>query len=268
MPWHWAPSFVAVVVLWVSIWKLTSLTAPQSGPSNAEMGGDEDSAGQTARGTGQAVLARSSQASRVRESALPADVVIDAGHGGVDGGTSGNRIQEKNGTLEIAKVVAEELRTRGISVTMLRDRDIHIPKERRAEISNERPRLAFLSIHLNHGSMARGVETYFAKRRKAQTDDEGHLITTGMDDASGATSEQLANAVHSGVVSATGAADRGVRNGNAFLVLNSTHCPAILIECGFVSDSREAAKLKTLEYQKKIAKGVADGLQAFLGAGR
>jgi N-acetylmuramoyl-L-alanine amidase len=207
-------------------------------------------------------------AQAVSPQVLPVDIVIDAGHGGTDGGTSGHGILEKDGTLQISQRVAATLRQRGYKVVMTRDADVRVSKEERCALSNAVPRLAFVSVHLNHGPSARGIETYFAGTRKAAVQLIAWQQVGGKPspNARDTRSKKLADAVHKATILRTGAADRGVREENGFQILNGTACPSVLIECGFVSHADEAAKLKDSDYQQLLADGIADGLQTFLAA--
>ncbi len=215
------------------------------------------------------------------KSALPAPetsateaavIIVDAGHGGDDGGTQGNGILEKDGTLEIAKALTKELRRRGLPVLMTREVDVTLALEQRAALANEKPRLCFVSVHLNQSGSAKaeGIETYYAWPKKldvVRTLRTEWKVSNSMElaDERGL---RLAALVQKAAVKATGATERELRNNGQLIVLNSTLCPAILIECGFVSNKSEAEKLKSDDYQQKLAEGISDGIAEFLAASK
>ncbi|MBP7949838.1 MAG: N-acetylmuramoyl-L-alanine amidase [Verrucomicrobiales bacterium] len=197
----------------------------------------------------------------------PLAIVVDPGHGGEDGGTQGHDILEKNGTLEISLTLARELRKRGHVVVMTREIDETVSLSARRDLANAARRHCFVSIHLNHGdARASGIETFYGWPKRPElvaalrtqyavgtdapfADERGRL---------------LAEAVQKGALAATGAQERDIRNERQILVLNSVHCPSVLVECGFVSNKSEAARLKTEAYRQKLASGIADGIEQFL----
>ncbi|MEZ0276173.1 MAG: N-acetylmuramoyl-L-alanine amidase, partial [Roseimicrobium sp.] len=80
-------------------------------------------------------------------------------------------------------------------------------------------------------------------------------------------SEWLAQTLHKGIRAATGVENRGTRDSNYLVVMNS-ECPAVLIECGYLTNEAEARRLQTEDHQEKIAKAVAEGVKKFLLASR
>ena len=76
----------------------------------------------------------------------------------------------------------------------------------------------------------------------------------------------LAERVQAGICAATGARDRGVKNRPSLSVTRHTHCPAVLVECGFLTNADEARRIKTGAYQKQVARGIANGVEAYLEA--
>ncbi len=197
-------------------------------------------------------------------------IVIDPGHGGEDPGTQGNGLLEREGTLPIALALAEELRSRKFTVVMTRETDVTLSKEARSRIGNEPGRLCFVSVHLNHADSPRtaGVETYYAWPKRPQILQElmaAHPLPDGqvLEDQRG---RLLAEAVHQAALATTQANDREVKNNPNLLVLNSVRVPSILIECGFVSNKAETDKLRTPSYQQDLARGIANGIEAYLTA--
>jgi N-acetylmuramoyl-L-alanine amidase len=194
------------------------------------------------------------------------EIVIDAGHGGEDGGTQGNGILEKEGALEIALEVAEELKSRGYRVTLTRESDVTLSLDQRAALANAREPLCFISIHLNRSAApsAQGIEVFYAWPKKPDVlrDLRTELELKPGQSFTDHRGRMLAEMVQNALITRTSAQRREVQN-NQLVVLNSTRSPAILVECGFVSNEDEAALLQKQSYQRKLARGIADGVAEF-----
>jgi len=195
-------------------------------------------------------------------------VLVDAGHGGGDGGAVWNGIIEKNLALTLAIQLKEQLRQLGVDVVMTRSRDEFVSLERRAEKAEEHKVDALVSLHLNSAgdeAGVRGIETYYStnKSLRAVRSMQAALqlaSTVGLKDRRG---EKLAAAVQRMAVQATGAVNRGTKE-RAYTVVHGAYCPSILVECGFISNPAEAERLKTKAYQVKLTSGIAKGVVAFL----
>ena len=195
-------------------------------------------------------------------------IVIDAGHGGDDPGTQGNGLFEREGTLPIAQALAKELRERKYTVVMTRETDVTLPLEARSRIGNDGGKLCFVSIHLNHSDSSRttGIETFYGWPKRIEILKElaiSHPAPTGsrVEDQR---SRLLAESIHRSVLTTTQANDREVKNNPNLHVLNSVRVPSVLIECGFVSNKGETEKLRSSDYQITLAKGIANGIEAYL----
>lgn len=178
--------------------------------------------------------------------AIAATIVLDPGHGGHDpGGIPGQRVVEKHAALDVALRLRSRLQSLGHNVIMTRSTDVFVELSRRVEISNRTPgKPLFISIHFNSApnSDARGIETYFYDRRGLA----------------------LAKSIHGRVVRASGEPDRGIRRAR-FYVLRYNRKPSVLLELGFLTNPREAAKVaKSAEYRQRLAFAVADGVCATL----
>ena len=141
--------------------------------------------------------------------------------------------------------------------------------EDRSGLANEVERLLFVSIHLNSGPGAvQGVETFFSepKSLEAQRVTRAGFKAMPGDVFSDRRGEGLASRVQAMVCSTTGAKDRGVKNRPGLAVTRHTHCPAVLIECGFLTNADEAMRLKTGAYRAQLARGMANGVEAYLDA--
>lgn len=168
-------------------------------------------------------------------------ICIDPGHGGESSpGAVYGGMEEKDAALQIGRMVARNLREVGFDVIMTRDTDEDVSLRRRCDIANDAGVDAFVSIHLNaaESRTAHGAETW-----------KWHTNTS-----------RLAEDVQTELVVATGAKDRGVKSSKTFYVLKHTVVSAIVIECGFMSNNKERAKLFDADYQEKIALGISKGI--------
>lgn len=215
-------------------------------------------------------------------------IFIDAGHGGKDGGAVGyKRIREKDIVIAITKETVRELKNRGYTVKTSRDRDVFIPLRDRTKLANRHDADLFVSVHAN--SIPRridikGIETYFlsparseratkvaAKENSADLKEMSHLsqetflsflnrekVTAANKFAIDIQKNILAN-LKKHYRSVT---DNGVREG-PFWVLVGAQMPAVLVEVGYITNPTEAKRMRTKQYQKLIAKGIADGVDSF-----
>lgn len=168
-------------------------------------------------------------------------VVIDAGHGGHDrGGIPGQRVAEKDMTLDVAQRLRNVLSAAGYHVVMTRDSDVFVPLPTRVAIANSYRNAIFVCIHFNatNRSGAEGIETYFFSR----------------------SSLPLASAIHHYVVGGAPSGNRGVRR-RGYYVLRKTSIPAVLVECGFLTNPTEAAYAQNASYRQKLADEIAAGIQ-------
>src|SRR5881397_3155527 len=168
-------------------------------------------------------------------------VVIDAGHGGHDrGGIPGQRIAEKDMTLDVAQRLRNVLAASGYRVVMTRDSDVFVPLGTRVAIANSYGNAIFVCIHFNATKRAgaSGIETYFYSRD----------------------SLPLASAIHYFVTGGAPSANRGVRR-RGYYVLRRTSIPAVLVECGFLTNPTEAAYAQSTSYRQKLAEEIAAGVR-------
>jgi N-acetylmuramoyl-L-alanine amidase len=174
-------------------------------------------------------------------SSSPITVVIDAGHGGHDrGGIPGQSVPEKDMTLDVAQRLRNVLAASGYRVVMTRDSDVFVPLGTRVAIANSYRNAIFVCIHFNSTQRrgAAGIETYFYSRD----------------------SLPLASAVHYYVVGGAPSSNRGVRR-RGYYVLRRTSIPAVLVECGFLTNPTEAAYAQTASYRQKLAEEIAAGIR-------
>jgi len=168
-------------------------------------------------------------------------VVIDAGHGGYDrGGIPGQKVAEKDMTLDVAQRLKNVLASNGYRVVMTRDSDVFVSLGGRVAIANSYPNAIFVCIHFNSANRmgAGGIETYFYSRE----------------------SLPLASAIHYYVAGGAPSSNRGVRR-RGYYVLRKTNIPAVLVECGFLTTPTEAAYAQTAFYRQKLAEEIAAGVR-------
>jgi N-acetylmuramoyl-L-alanine amidase len=171
----------------------------------------------------------------------PVTVVIDAGHGGYDrGGIPGQRVSEKDMTLDVARRLKSVLAASGYRVVMTRDSDVFVPLGTRCAIANSQRNGIFVSVHFNSATRrgASGIETYFYSRD----------------------SLSLASAIHHYVAGGAPSDNRGVRR-RGYYVLRRTNMPAVLVECGFLTNPTEAAYAQNASYRQKLAEAIASGVR-------
>lgn len=195
-------------------------------------------------------------------------ILIDPGHGGSDPGTRGDQLFEKDGTLPIALAVAKELRSRNRAVALTRDSDTTVSLESRSRMANEPNILCMISIHLNHSvsSKSTGIETYYGWPKRLEIMRQLHANAEAADvpPPTEEREKHFAESLHASAVFATGAKDREVRNKNTYYLLNTIQVPSVILECGFVSNKAEKENLTDPDYHKRLAMGIADGIENFL----
>jgi N-acetylmuramoyl-L-alanine amidase len=183
-------------------------------------------------------------------------VAIDAGHGGEDTGAIGySGSYEKDFNLSIALKVATKLKAHGVDVLMTRTQDSTVSLDDRTNMANDAGADVFVSIHQNSyvdtsvspPKYPQGIETYSYPGSTA-----GAL---------------LASKLQSNAIKNTNAVDRGTKTAN-FHVVRETNMPAALIECGFITNPDEEARLITDSYKDIMAYSITCGILDYLNIGR
>ena len=228
-------------------------------------------------------------------------VVLDPGHGGAKGGARApDGFEEKDLSLQLARRVKAVLEARGSAeVSLTREGDEDVPLPERVARANARRPDAFVSLHANsmptrkQRASISGIETFFlsafatsesaraaAARENAESGGgAGGAQAAARPDTADATlafilsdlrrteahhdAGRLAYALHGRVIQGTRASDRGVQQA-PFFVLTGVEAPAVLVEVGFISHPDEGAKLRSAAYQERLARAIAEGLEAFL----
>jgi N-acetylmuramoyl-L-alanine amidase len=171
-------------------------------------------------------------------------VILDAGHGGHDGGAAWYGLREKRLNLDVAQRVERLLKAKGLRVVMTRRTDTFVSLDARANTANRYARSVFVSIHFNANrtTSIHGMEGYY-RSSKGKT---------------------LAGSILRSMDRRITGKNRGLINRN-FKVLRSTRMPAAVIECGYISNRTEAKRCATPAHRQAIAEGIAAGILAVRG---
>jgi N-acetylmuramoyl-L-alanine amidase len=246
---------------------------------------------------------RSVERSRVSPSDLPPLhsrrlVVVDAGHGGPDGGmhgpiAGGPQMQEKTVALTVAKRVGAALGKRGIDVKYTRTTDTLIALDDRGKIANEAHADLFVSIHVNAANphwkdpgAARGFETYFlaeaktedarrveqmenevvkfeAKSSAAAGDPLSYVLNDMAQNEHLREANDLAELVQQRLAKVHPSPSRGVKQAG-FRVLVTAFMPAVLVEIGFGTNAEDAAYMTNAAKVEELSAAIADGVVDYL----
>jgi N-acetylmuramoyl-L-alanine amidase len=167
-------------------------------------------------------------------------VVVDAGHGGKDTGAYRRYgPPEKMATLDVAQRLDRKLRESQIKTVMTRSSDVFIPLNDRVAIENAQKNAVFVSIHFNDSRRRgiRGFETYYHSSN----------------------SFDLAYRIQSKLTTIAHSANGGVHTAN-FRVLRLAYYPAVLVECGYLSNRSEGSNARDAEYRELLADKIAEAI--------
>ncbi|MFS0688720.1 N-acetylmuramoyl-L-alanine amidase [Sporosarcina sp. 179-K 8C2 HS] len=179
-----------------------------------------------------------------------ATIILDAGHGPNTAGkrSPDGKLVEFRFNSEVAELLRHYLLLEGVDVFYSHENSRDVPLSERASIANRLDADAFVSIHANafgNGwNEAQGIETYMYPQVSKRT-------------------AALANLIHSSMISACGRKDRGVKTAN-FAVLRETKMPAVLVECGFMTNREEASLLLSRAYRVQCARAIGFGILSWL----
>ncbi len=200
-------------------------------------------------------------------------VVLDAGHGGIDGGAPGpGGLVEKELAMEVVRKVKaglEAMDMENLEVVLTRRSNAeYLTLHQRVAMTNRYPKVFFVSVHFNgskHRS-ASGTETYFASpkpqiiqnqiRRRLRLDDEIPLTDTR--------GERFAQVIQEHLVSSIGLRDRGIRNNPRLVLPREVIGPSVLVECAFLTNASDAAKVRSSQFRDRVASGITNGILAYL----
>ena len=195
--------------------------------------------------------------------AQPVTIILDAGHGGEDGGTtSASGLRESQINLAISSRLEQLLALCGMEPTMIRQEDRSVSTEgdtvsqrkisdlkNRVKTVEQFPNAILVSIHQNHFSEEkyRGAQVFYApthqSKELAQFTQE--MLRTALDPSN----------------------QRQIKPADTVYLMQKVQCPAILVECGFLSNPQEAALLDTVDYQKKLTCALAGAIAQYLEKG-
>src|SRR5437764_7780350 len=175
-------------------------------------------------------------------------VVVDAGHGGKDSGAYRRYgPPEKMVALDVAQRLNRNLRESQLKTVMTRDSDVFIPLNDRVSEENAQKNAIFVSIHFNDSRRrkTRGFETYYHS----------------------GPSVDLANRIQQKLMTIPNSANGGIHTAN-FRVLRLANCPAVLVECGYLSNRSEGNQARDWEYRELLADRIAEAIvEARYGSG-
>jgi N-acetylmuramoyl-L-alanine amidase len=198
-----------------------------------------------------------------------ATVVLDAGHGGHDGGAVSRYGFEKTFSLDIARRVREKLLDGGYNVILTRDSDVFIPLHDRPEVANAQSNAIFVSIHFNasqQGDAATGIEVFCIAPRGAPSTNDNYITWGSLREEPGheldMASFALGRAVHTALIGYLSPVDRGLKRAR-FAVIRTARVPAILVECGFLTNPAESKAIATDAHRDTLARAIAEGINDY-----
>lgn len=182
-------------------------------------------------------------------------IVIDPGHGGKQKGAIAGGVEEKAVNVRIAKELAAALAKQGAKTLLTHDTDVFMEQGARAKVAIDKGADFFIAIHCNSNYMPEsttGIETYYHMQEPSP--------------------KTLAYMVHDGVCKYTGMCDLHPRSdGKLWAIglgvlrtLSGSGIPGVLVECGYINNSSDRAKLLDARYRSKLAAGIVAGIKAYI----
>lgn len=210
---------------------------------------------------------------KVQQNSRADVLVIDPGHGGMDGGAESSAgVSEKNLNLAIALQLKSLAENDGWEVVMTREDDRGLYKEdekrtirskktedllaRKKIVEKARP-LAAVSIHLNsfkQDKTVKGAQTFYPSGGDADIVEKSKALAESIQ-------EELVASIQDGT-------DRQALGKRDVLIFKNPAAPMVIVECGFLSNTQEAKLLEDEAYQKKIAEAIYEGIMKFSGKTR
>ncbi|MFB7157225.1 SH3 domain-containing protein [Lysinibacillus sp. NPDC056232] len=167
-------------------------------------------------------------------------IIVDAGHGGNDHGTTGQRgTDEKEITLKTASLLASKLSAAGANVVMTRESDEYVALRKRVSIAHQYEADAFISIHYDatDDSSVNGFTSYYMNSNQ----------------------QDLAEAINNGLSNKIDLKNRGTQQGN-YLVLRENRQKAALIELGYLSNGSEERVITSAKFREQATLGIYQGI--------
>ncbi len=177
-------------------------------------------------------------------------IIIDAGHGGKDPGTTGvtSKVKEKDLNLLVAKKLDEKLRENGFETLLIRSEDMYIGLYERAEIANKSDGDAFISIHFNANTNPdiSGIETIYCPSYESEVKNEDNY--------------PFAKTLHDELLKKLEREDRGIKRKPQIVVTRETKMVAALLELGYLSNLEEEEMIVNHDYIDKAIEAITNGL--------
>lgn len=176
-----------------------------------------------------------------------ATIVIDPGHGSIDGGAVNGDLYEKDLTLKVSKYIQEELESKNIKAILTRDSDERLKKDRKEDLSARAKMSAqvnadyFVSIHVNSFENSHDISGFEVYYRNEE-------------------SQSLANMIALQLEKLNLSQNRGVLDGSTLIVLKENTVPSTLIELGYINDP-DYNYLKDDQKLQQLAKAIATGIE-------
>ena len=196
-------------------------------------------------------------------------VVLDPGHGGHDRGAISKFGFEKDFALDVSLRARKLLEQQGYKVVMTRSTDVFIPLERRPAVANNIAGSIFVSIHFNSSNTnadARGFEIFSMAPRGAPATNDSVPRERDLREEPGNAmdlpSSALAGSVFHALLGHVPMVDRGIKHAR-FAVLRHSTVPAVLVECGFVSNKAESTLISSAAWRAHVAEAIVDGVENY-----
>ena len=192
-------------------------------------------------------------------------IFLDPGHGGRDSGAFYYNVAEKDLNMQIYRKLRAKLEELGYKVLTSRDSDVYVDFiTERSRMVNKTNSDIFISIHFNATgntySKASGIQTYSYSDEPDYPSKINPYWHNHPDRIS--ESKRLAAAIHSSLLSETGAKDAGQLE-RSFAVLRETAKPAVLLELGYMDNFTESQQIRDSHYQDKLVAGIVKGIQKY-----
>lgn len=202
-------------------------------------------------------------------------IVLDAGHGGTDGGSAYHRLLEKNLSLKVVKSIKAKLQAaslNNVEIVLTREDDRYLTLHQRVAVANRYAKSYFVSVHFNASKIrsASGTETFYAHpkppiienqlRRRLDIEADTPIMDTR--------GERFAQSVQEVLVRRLGTRDRGVRNNPGFVLPREVIGPSILVECVFLSNKTEGLKLHNPTFLEEISESITEGILDYVRESR
>lgn len=177
-------------------------------------------------------------------------IIIDAGHGPDTPGkrSPDGQLREFEFNEAVAKRLKKNLQSKKVLCIFSHDMNRDVPLNERITLANRMKADLFISIHANafgtQWNEVNGIETFTCLNARSVT-------------------QSIATLIHQEVIKSTGRKNRGIKQGN-FAVLRETNMPAVLVECGFMTNKQEMKLLKEPMYQQRCADGISSGILKFI----